>query len=504
MPDRSYSIYQVADLLGATPAEVNEWIEKGWLACERPVGGGARITERGLMEFLKQRGVDVETVMAKAILRAGGGGPPPPAPPRAPEVRSLPSGQGPAAPVEAPSEGAAAEQIAEAILRDAVGRGASAIHLEPEKGGLALRLRIDGVLHDKVNFRLRLPPSAAPALIDRFKVLGKLDPSQRRRPQAGTFVVPIEGREIAFAISTVPSVHGERTVIRVRDPERLLPTLEELELPGGQCRRLRALLSEGSGLILVAAPSRRQRSLMLRALARELSGPHRSLVAMQLADGPEIPGASQLRVDAPGGASCAEAAAALDGQDADAAVVEEVRDSPTAKALVRLAGDGAMALAGVSGRSAARAVAGFSELCGEPYLLSTTLLAVVEPRTARRLCDACKRRLEDDGARLRQAGLSTEAMPLWSPAGCADCGRTGYRGTVSLAALLEIGPAMARSLRLALGAEALERLAALAGMKSPAEIAAERLRAGETSLEEVVRVLPRDRRQGWGGGGEPG
>jgi type II secretory ATPase GspE/PulE/Tfp pilus assembly ATPase PilB-like protein len=491
LAERLYSTYQVADLLGALPSTVNEWIEKGWLASQRFSDGPVRITERSLLEFLEQRGIDIETVMAKAVLREARDADEAPVTTDRDAELLLEAAQ--ALPAEQEAAPDAASEIAEALLRDGVNRGVSAIHLEPEPGGLGLRLRTGKILRDRVNFRLRLPLTAGPALIARLKSMAGLDQAQCRLPQAGGFALPMEGREIQFRVSTCPVVHGERMVIHILDPERVLPELSGLGLPASEEVRLRELLAEPCGVILLVAPSRKERATTLRAMVKALNSSDRSVLTIETSTELMIEGVNQSRIDPAAGYSFAQAVEAFAGQDADVILIEEVRDPRSAAAIVQLASEGRMILAGMAARRAAAALATFAEMCGEPYLLSSTLLAVMEQRTVARLCDGCKTRAVAVRDLLEGSGLKDVTFPVFSGAGCSRCGNTGYSGTVTLLAITEVGRALARSIRLGGDAGALEQAALLVGLKSLSDVALESLRAGATTVEEIVRVLPRRR-----------
>ena len=498
MNERLYSTYQVAELLGVPASTVSEWIERGWLTCQRVGDGAARIPEQGLIEFLNRRGIDVEALVSGAAPgQAGADEAAAPEPvgalPAAPADEPAPTPADEPAPAEQPALPDPATQIAEAILRDAVSRRASAIHLEPTAGGLALRLRIDGVLHEKVKFRQRLPRATAPALLERLKSMAGLGSPEARGPREGRFTAPAGGREVAFAVCTVPTGDGEKLVIHVGDRRRPAGELGDLGMPADKLEQVRALLGESAGIILVVAAGHRQRTSVLQAMVTAVDRRERNVVAVVGSDWPEIEGASVSEVEPAAGYGFAEAVGAWAKQDADVAVVEEVADSRTAVAVVEFAATGRMVLAGLAGRSGATGLGGFCDLCGRPYLLSTAFLAVIEPRIVRRLCDDCKAPAAGASEVLSRLGLGDVSAPVFSAVGCGKCGETGYVGTMTLPAVIEVEGALARAIRMGGDAQALERAVRSAGVGPLGKVVRDALAAGTTSPEEVARVLPRRR-----------
>jgi len=221
MPERLYSTYQVADLLGTSPAEVAEWIERGWLPFRRSGNGPVRISARGLLNFLEQRGIDIRALVTAAELREE-------------EQVYAQASPGPALPVlpapdRARTEGASgrqrsssrgpAWQVVEAVLDDAVARGAGDIHLELRGQRLTLLLQVDGVLREKPHFAARLPEGLGPEVMRAFKSLAGLEAQECRRVQEGGFVFDAGGLRRRFRAFTCPTLEGERLVIRVLEDE---------------------------------------------------------------------------------------------------------------------------------------------------------------------------------------------------------------------------------------------------------------------------------------------
>ncbi|KKK82124.1 hypothetical protein LCGC14_2806540, partial [marine sediment metagenome] len=323
-----------------------------------------------------------------------------------------------------------------------------------------------------------------------IKDMAGLDQGQCRRSQDGDFGLTMDGREIRFRVATCPMVDGERMAIHVIDPDRALPGLSDL-LSEAHERRIRGLLAEPCGVILVAAPSRRERTTVLWAMVEALNCRERNIVVVETSTGPTMAGVNRSRTQPSAGYSFAEAVDALAGQDPDVVMVDGVRSSPAAAALVDLARDGTMVLVGMGGRSPATAASTFAEMCGQGCLLSSALLAVIEQRAVRRLCADCRTQTAASEELLATAGLKGLAFPVYVGAGCPRCANTGYAGTAVLSAILEVDQAVARCIRLGLDADAFERASPMAGPALLRKAALESLQAGTTSLEEIVRALPR-------------
>ena len=575
MEKRLFTIDQVADLLGADAGEVRQWIRQGWLPAQQLTDGSRRISELGLVEFLKGRGIDLEELMGSAGQGEGSRDAQGAEPAAAPTEEPVPVGddeaadraaremlteppadeeapdeeaavdeeveaeetaaeeatvdeEAPAEEVgaeevageevaaeEAPAEEAAAEeaaaeevageevaaaeapadaaaQVAQAVLRDAVELGASRVHLEPRADGLALRLRIGGLLRDKPNFRLRLPEGLAPRLVRHLLARAGLGEADAARPQAGRFSLPVEGRTVGFDLSAFPTTTGPRLVLAVRDADVPPPDLGQLALaPEARERLERGLGAPGGALVVAAALPRAGMAEALGALAGGLSASGRAVLAVQAPGAEALAGSCRSQTDPLAGYSFAQAARGLAGQDAEAIVLGQLRGPTTATAAVEAALAGSTVVVGLRAAGAAEALADLAAMALEPWALASALKAVVVCRTVRRLCDHCKRAGETPDELPPALPLRREQLgpTLYQPVGCERCGQMGYVGTVPLAALVVPGAAVLDLVRRRADVAAFAAALRDAGAVSLAEPAAEKLRAGQTSLEEVARAL---------------
>lgn len=523
MPDRFFSTYQVADLLGATPGTVVEWMEKGWLPFERLPDGPVRVSEDGLIQFLQRQGIDIQEIMTKAAAKESSqpgsaeAGPPrperpetPPAngaayqaelveedaqPPAEPAVAELAPEQAEAAeaaePPAAPEVEAAdpAAQVAEATLRHGISRNAAEIHLDPRRDGLALRIRVDGVLHERASFRERLPEGIAPKLAAYLKALAGLDIGQCDRPQAGDFTTQVDGQQVELAIATCPTLHGEKIFIRILD--RQVRGLSELGLSEQEEARLRAALANRGGLVVLAGPPRCGKDEMLRAMLASLAGPQSNCLAIEADADAELDWVTHCRVNQPAGLSFPEAVRAAARQRPEAVMIAELRNPSTALAALEVALGGSVVLAGMHSRTAPGAVATLLEMGLEPWPLSSVLAGVIEHETFRLLCGNCKQQVEPAEEEVKALGLAPEQAPapVFAPGGCSRCGELGYSGQAVVVSPMPLGRPVVSAIRRGADAAVIAQLARQAGGGSLLEVALEKARTGLTSLAELRRVF---------------
>ena len=509
MSQRVFTTYQVAELLGATPGTVMEWMDKGWLPFDRQGDGPVSVTEEGLTRFLETQGVDKARVMAKVEMMVASvsvddnGAVPPSAPVaevpaeevevvvEAPAEEVEVVAEVPAEEVEVVAEEAPADpadQIAQATLKYAVLRRASELHLEPTSGGMALRARIDGVLHEKENFRQRLPDGMAPRLVAHLKAMAGLDVDQCALPQAGEFTATVEGKPVALELATCPTQRGEKVFIRLMDGA--VPDVGGLGLGEADEQRLRSALARPEGLVVLVGPPRGGRADTLKAMLASLAGAERNALAIAASADGELDWVTHCRVIPGAGFTFAEAVRAFARQRPEVIAISELRDPMTAGAALEAALAGSMVLAGFRAPSVSAAVAGLREMGLEPWPLASMLAAVVEQRTVRTLCPKCRQEgsADDIGGPL-PAGVGAIDFPVYAPGGCGQCGSIGYAGSAGLFEVLPMEGAVLDAIRAGAGAPQIQQAARRAGMKTLAEAGVELVRTGVTSVAELARVL---------------
>ncbi len=358
---------------------------------------------------------------------------------------------------------------------------ASDVHLQPGENGLELKFRIDGVLQPAGTF----PSQVAPNIVARLKVLAGLLTYRVEVPQEGRIRAGAAGGEVR--VSTFPTLHGERVVVRFFAGGRELLRLADLGLPEDILDSLGQLLGETSGAILATGPAGSGKTTTVYACLRELvarSGGTRSLVSLEDPIEVAVEGVAQAQVDPKVDLDLATGLRFLMRQDPEVIMVGEIRDRATAEAAFQASLTGHLLLSTFHAGSAAEAINRLSDLGLEPYLLRTAVLAILSQRLVRRLCTCARPAAERD----ELLGLPVESARV--AVGCGRCGQTGYRGRIVLAEMLiaqktELGRAiLSRS-----DAATLQRLATEAGMVSRWQRACRAVEVGRTSPAEIRRVL---------------
>lgn len=368
------------------------------------------------------------------------------------------------------------------VLEEAQRAGASDVHLQPGPEGLDLRWRIDGVLQPAA----LLPPAVAPNVVARLKVLAELLTYRTDTPQEGR--IRSAAGEVEMRVSTFPTLHGEKAVVRLFAETGRYQELVDLGLPGEIQAILGRLLGETSGMILLTGPAGGGKTTTLYACLRELAAAwqgRRSLASLEDPIEVAVPGVAQSQVNPAAGFDLAIGLRSILRQDPEVIAVGEIRDRVTAEAAFGASLTGHLVLSTFHAGSAAGAVGRLSDMRIEPYVLRSGLLAVVAQRLVRKLCPSCRKESTDPTDFL---GLEVSRASL--PGGCPECGGTGYRGRVLLAELLLPGHgAVARAILDRTEVSRVEEAAVAAGMRTRWDRAREAVQAGLTSPAEVRRAL---------------
>lgn len=385
--------------------------------------------------------------------------------------------------------GAVAAQVISAVLDDAVKRGATHVHLHSTPSGPVLRLRIDGRLREKPNFR-RLPDRVESLLAGRLLELAGLAGADLARPQSGQFTHEVDGAPVRMKLSSFPTTHGPRLAVTLPAPVQTPASLAQLGARLGDAEHIHRLLtSRRGGLLLVCGPTADDRAGALRALAGQLTNMGRDVLVIN-AGGADVPDASNSRLDPVAGYRFRDAARHLTDQDADAIVLAQLRDPTTANAAIEVALAGTMVIAGIPAGTAAEALGTLAEMDVESWPLATMLRGVIVCRTLRKLCEACRRpvrvpRRLPTGVQIQRDALGNHT---YAPVGCLQCGRSGYDGKVRLLSLLRPDRQIVRLVRVAAAADTIAGTVRDAGTSALMELAAEYIRAGDVSLDELVRL----------------
>jgi general secretion pathway protein E len=378
-------------------------------------------------------------------------------------------------------------RLINALLSQAVREGASDIHIEPFESRSVVRFRKDGMLRDILE-----PPQAAHGvLVSRIKIMAKLDIAEKRQPQDGRITLRLAGRAVDVRVSTLPTAHGERVVLRLLDKQAGRLNLPALGMSADTLHALDNLIHQPHGIILVTGPTGSGKTTTLYAALQQLDAKRYNIVTVEDPIEYDLDGVGQTQVNPRIELTFARALRAILRQDPDIVMIGEIRDLETAQIAVQASLTGHLVLATLHTNDAVGAVTRLVDMGVEPFLVASSLLGVLAQRLARRLCPVCKREHVPDAAECRLLQIKprdADSHPIFLAVGCDACARTGYQGRSGIFELLTVDDTL-RSLIHDSASEARMREHARAhGMVSLREDGLRWVRTGETSLEEVLRV----------------
>jgi type II secretory ATPase GspE/PulE/Tfp pilus assembly ATPase PilB-like protein/8-oxo-dGTP pyrophosphatase MutT (NUDIX family) len=383
-------------------------------------------------------------------------------------------------------------KLVDHIVAEGIATGASDIHLEAGESGIAVRYRIDGMLKEV----MMLPKAVGVPLVSRIKIMSQMDIADRLRPQGGRARVAINGARVDLRVSTLPASHGEKVVIRILDSRAALRSVESLGLDPVDGPRMQKLLEVREGLILVTGPTGSGKTTTLYAALRMLQ--HRGVNIITVEDPVEyrIPGIVQVQIHEKAGLTFASALRSVLRQDPDVVLIGEIRDRETAAIALQASLTGHLVFATLHTNDACSSITRLTDLGVDSAKLAGALKGVVAQRLIRRLCPACKQ-VANAGVPRRLVGSIPESTMIYIPVGCGECAMTGYSGRIAVTEVLVSTPEVERAIA---GNEPPERLLAAArssGTRSLWGCGAAQLVAGNTSAQELVRVLePEEARSG--------
>jgi type IV pilus assembly protein PilB len=379
-------------------------------------------------------------------------------------------------------------RYANSLIEQAIENRASDLHLEPTEGDMRVRYRIDGVLHEVDT----VPRAVQSALISRLKIMSGVDITERRVPQNGRITVEIGARSVDMRAATLPTVWGEKVILRVLDTGGIDLDLKRLGFTEHNYDRFSTSFHKPHGMLLVTGPTGSGKSTTLYATLTEISNPEVNIITVEDPVEYRLPGVNQVQVNHKAGLTFAAVLPAILRSDPDIVLIGEIRDRVTAQLAVEAALTGHLVLSTLHTNDAPSAVTRLVEMGIEPFLVGSSLDCVLAQRLARRLCQWCKEPYaplpsELDGARWPREVLGTPAE-LWRPKGCRSCANTGYRGRVALHEVMPVSEQIERLTVERASAHDVQRAALAEGMDLLRVDGLRKAQAGETSLAEVLRV----------------
>jgi type IV pilus assembly protein PilB len=375
------------------------------------------------------------------------------------------------------------------VLTRAVEDRASDIHIEPTESDVRIRFRVDGVLHEM----MRSPRNIHSGLVSRLKVMGDMNIAEKRVPQDGRVGLKVSGRSVDLRLATLPTVFGEKVVIRILDKESVLLKLEQLGFLEDSYKRFETSFRKPYGAIFVTGPTGSGKSTTLYATLNILNEPDRNIITVEDPVEYRLRGINQVQVHTKAGLTFASALRSILRADPDIVMVGEVRDRETAMIAMEAALTGHLVLTTLHTNDAPSALTRLQEMDVEAYLVASGIDCVVAQRLLRKLCDRCREGYEPNESQLAAAGFPEyqwqDIPTLYHAVGCGNCAKTGYKGRIGLYEVMLMSEEIERMTAERASSEAIRHLAVEQGMKSLRDDGLEKARLGMTSVEEVLRVV---------------
>ncbi|MEP6818204.1 MAG: type IV-A pilus assembly ATPase PilB [bacterium] len=388
------------------------------------------------------------------------------------------------------SEDAPVVRLVNVLLVDALRRGASDIHVEPYEKELRIRFRIDGVLYDV----MRPPLKMRDALISRVKIMSKLDISEKRLPQDGRIKIKVKvdarSRELDFRVSTLPTLFGEKVVLRLLDKENLMLDMTKLGFEPESLVKFQRNISRPYGMVLVTGPTGSGKTNTLYSALQSLNTVQTNIMTAEDPVEFNLMGINQVQMKEQIGLNFAAALRAFLRQDPNIILVGEIRDFETAEIAIKAALTGHLVLSTLHTNDAPSTISRLMNMGIEPFLVATSVNLIQAQRLIRRVCKDCKREAPMPPEALMEVGFSAEdakALKTYKGKGCATCNNTGYKGRIGLYEVMEVNDDIRELILIGASSLELRKKAIEDGMITLRESGLHKVRAGLTTLEEVVR-----------------
>ncbi len=380
------------------------------------------------------------------------------------------------------AEEAPVVKLVDLIIRQAIDEQASDIHIELFRESLSLRYRIDGKLYE-------VPPPARYLhlpIVSRIKILSKMDIAEKRLPQDGAIVVKIDDRPIDIRVSTIPTIYGEKAVLRILDRSAVVLDLGRLGFEPKQLEIMRKAINSPYGLVFVTGPTGSGKTTTLYACLNEINNISRNIVTIEDPVEYKLDGVNQVQVKPEIGLTFASALRSFLRQDPDIMLVGEVRDLETAQICVRSALTGHLVLSTLHTNDAPSAVTRLIDIGVEPYIVAPSLLLIIAQRLVRKLCVECKEAYEPSKEQLKNIKIKTDL--IYKAKGCPKCGQTGYKGRACVGEVMSVNEPIRDLINQRVSFQKIRDEARLIGMQTLYESAIKKVEDGVTSLEEALSV----------------
>ncbi len=379
-------------------------------------------------------------------------------------------------------------RLVNSIISGGVNANASDIHIEPQEKNVRVRYRMDGILYEQMT----IPPHHHPAVVSRIKIMSHLNIAERRRPQDGRIVFAAEEVDYDLRVSTMPTIYGEKVVMRVLDKAGISVPLEALGFHPEQRALYEGFLARPHGMILVTGPTGSGKSTTLYASLNKINDVSRNIITVEDPVEYNLPGISQMQANAKIGLTFAAGLRTIVRQDPDVIMVGEIRDTETAEISVQAALTGHLVFSTLHTNDAPGALVRLQNMGVEPFLITSAVIGVVGQRLLRRNCSLCSEKDDPDPGMLRAIGVTDEMAARANfrrGKGCPKCNGRGYRGRSAAYEVLRISDALRRAVLENRGGTALKDIARQDGMITMRESGIRKMMEGETTIDEIYRVL---------------
>jgi len=373
------------------------------------------------------------------------------------------------------------------IISGAVKERASDIHLEPFEHAVRVRYRIDGVLYEKFT----VPRAQQAALVSRVKIMANLNIAEHRLPQDGRIKIRLSGKEIDIRVSIIPIAHGERVVMRILEKGNFMFSLEQLGMDERDHKLMDRLITSSHGIILVTGPTGSGKSTTLYSALARVNSPDKNIITVEDPIEYLIPGIGQIQVRPKIGLTFSAGLRSILRQDPDIILVGEIRDMETAEMAVQASLTGHLVFATLHTNDSAGAVTRLINMGIEPFLVTSSTIAIQAQRLVRRVCAACKETYEPEMESLKDLGISLDdprLKTLYRGRGCDKCAQRGYYGRSGIFELLVMSTRIQEMVLQGADSNVIKKEARREGMRTLREDGAEKMLRGETTVEEILRV----------------
>ena len=388
------------------------------------------------------------------------------------------------------------KRLVNSLLWQAAKEEASDIHIDPAPGETQVRYRIDGILHQITI----IPRQVHVTVVNRIKVMSRLDIAQKGLPQDGRSMVLIAGKKIDIRVSTIPTVHGEKIVMRLLYQDEKLMKLEHLGLLPEVLQPYQKMIQRSGGIVLVTGPTGSGKTTTLYATLACIDHRSRNVITIEEPVEYKLAGYSQIEVNPKLGLTFAHSLRSVLRQDPDVIMVGEMRDSETAQIAIQAALTGHLVFSTVHTNSAPATVTRLIDMGIEPFLVSSTIIGILSQRLVRKICPDCRNAYEAHPEELRELGInhtSSEPIKLFKGTGCGNCRETGYRGRIGVHELLIINDRVKNVIMTNSDSQAIKQKAVVEGMKTLKMDGTDKALKGFTTAEEVLTVTYEDESEGF-------